>query len=150
MSVQTAPPTVPGYVNWFVKKVLRSPLHRVMSGNTMMMTVTGRKSGTKYVVVVRYVRDGDAVTCYTDSKWWINLRGGAPVDMLIAGETQRGIATPITDVAVVAENLSKFLHAMPSDSKYYGVGRNADGTPNAEEIRKAAAITTMVRIVPAT
>ena len=148
MATTTTPPTVPGYVNTLIKGLLRSPLHRVMSKNTMLMTVTGRKTGKQYVVVVRYVRDGERIVCYTDSKWWINLRGGAPVQMLIAGATVSGIAAPVEDPARVARSLSQFLHAVPGDSKYYGVRRGEDGAPNAEDIVGAAQYTTMVEITP--
>ncbi|MFG1795538.1 nitroreductase/quinone reductase family protein [Nocardia sp. NPDC049149] len=146
MTTTVAPPTVPGYVNWFVTRLLRSPLHRVMSGNTMLLTVTGRKSGRRYVVVVRYVRVGAVVTCFTDSKWWINLRGGAPVEMLIGGRTVSGIATAVEDRALVVAGLSEFLHVTPGDSKYYGVRRDADGSPNLDDIRGAGEYATMIRI----
>jgi hypothetical protein len=146
MTATATPPTVPGYVNWLVKRLLRSPLHRFLSRNTMLLTYTGRKSGRSYVVAVRYVRHGDLVTCYTDSKWWINLRGGAPVQMLIAGDTVRGIATPVEDRATVAASLSEFLRATPGDSKYYGVRRGADGQPHSDDIRTAAQYTTMIQI----
>jgi F420H(2)-dependent quinone reductase len=149
MAATTAPPTVPGYVNWLVKRILRSPLHRVMSKNTMLLTFTGRKSGKQYTVAIRYVREGDHVVCYTDSKWWINLRGGAPVHMLIAGRSLAGIATPVEDRARVAQSLSAFLHAMPGDSKYYGVRRTAEGLPDPGDIDAAAQYTTMVEIAPA-
>jgi hypothetical protein len=146
MTTTAAPPTVPGYVNWLIKRLLSSPLHRLMSTNTMLLTFAGRKSGKKYTVAVRYVRTGDVVTSYTDSKWWINLRGGAPVEMLIAGRTLRGTATPVEDRATVARSLSEFLHATPGDSKYYGVGRDADGLPNPEDVSAAAEYTTMIEI----
>lgn len=146
MAATTALPTVPGYVNWLVKRMLRSPLRRVMSKNTMLLTFSGRKTGKRYTIAIRYVRDGDHVVCYTDSKWWINLQGGAPVQMLIAGRSLAGIATPVEDRARVAQSLSAFLHAMPGDSKYYGVRRNADGLPNSEDIAAAAQYTTMVDI----
>jgi F420H(2)-dependent quinone reductase len=148
MTTTAAPPTVPGYVNWFIKRLLRSPLHTLMSKNTMLLTFSGRKSGNRYTVAVRYVRAGDVVTCYTDSKWWINLRGGAPVEMLIAGRTRLGTAIPVEDRATVARSLSEFLHATPGDSKYYGVRRNADGLPNSEDVSAAAEYTTMIGIAP--
>jgi F420H(2)-dependent quinone reductase len=146
MTTTTALPTVPGYINRLVKGVLRSPLHRVMSKNTMLLSFTGRKSGKEYVVAIRYLRDCERVVCFTDSKWWLNLRGGAPVEMLIAGRKLRGIATPVEDCATVARSLSEFLHAMPGDSKYYGVRRNADGLPNLNDIAEAAQHTAMVEI----
>jgi hypothetical protein len=62
MTTTAAPPTVPGYVNRLIKRLLSSPLHRLMSTNTMLLTFAGRKSGKKYTVAVRYVRTGDVVT----------------------------------------------------------------------------------------
>lgn len=139
------PPTVPGYVNWVVKRLLRSPIHPLMSKKTMLLTFTGRRTGRRYVAVVRYIRQGDLVSCYTDSKWWINLRDRATVELLIAGRTATGSAEVVTDPATVADSLSEFLHAMPRDSKYYGV-RRVDGLPDTGDIARAAKRTTLVRI----
>ncbi|WP_280276839.1 nitroreductase/quinone reductase family protein [Nocardia wallacei] len=141
-----APPTVPSYVNWTVKRLLRSPLHSVMSKNTMLLNFTGRKSGNRYVAVVRYVRQHDSVLCYTDSKWWINLRGGAPVDVLIGGRTVHGVATAVEEPGLVAESLSEFLHVMPADSKYYGVRRDTHGAPVPGDIVAASERTKLIRI----
>lgn len=139
-------PTVPGYVNWVFKRLLRSPLHRFVSQNTMLLAFAGRKTGNHYVAVVRYIRRDDLVICYTDSKWWINLRGGAPVQMLIAGRKVRGIATPVEDRATVAASLWEFLQTTPGDAKYYGVRRSADGRPCGDDIRRAAQYTAMIEI----
>ncbi|MFD4354677.1 nitroreductase/quinone reductase family protein [Nocardia sp. NPDC058518] len=142
----TTPPTVPGYVNWVVKRLLRSPAHRVMSKTTMLLTFAGRQTGNRYVAVVRYLRQGELVSCYTDSKWWINLRDEPAVELLIAGRRMTGIATVVEDPAVIADSLSEFLHTMPGDSKYYGVRRNAQGLPRADDIAEAAKHTRLIRI----
>ena len=34
--------------NLFVASMLRSPLHGLLSGSVMLITVTGRKSGRRY------------------------------------------------------------------------------------------------------
>ncbi|WP_067701678.1 hypothetical protein [Nocardia jejuensis] len=149
MTTTATPPTVPSYVNWIVKRLLRSPFHRIMSRNTMELTFTGRKSGKQYTAVVRYVRSENAITCYTDSKWWINLQGGAPVEMLIGRRVVFGTATVIKDPESVAESLAGFLAATPGDSKYYGVRRTPEGLPQRDDIHAAAQYTTVVRIVPA-
>ena len=39
--------------------VLRSPLHRMLSDSTMIITYTGRKSGQTFSTPVNYVRDGN-------------------------------------------------------------------------------------------
>ncbi|WP_040859121.1 hypothetical protein [Nocardia niigatensis] len=146
MSTANSPVTVPGYVNAIVRTLLRSPFHRLMSRNTLLMSFTGRKTGKRYTVVVRYFPEGDVLNCYTDSKWWRNLRGGAPVDLLLAGRTRPAIATAVTDPTAVAASLGAFLTAVPGDSKYYGVRRRDDGAPDPDDILAAARYTTLVRI----
>jgi hypothetical protein len=39
--------------------ILRSPLHRVLSKSTLLITLSGRKSGKLYTLPVNYVREGD-------------------------------------------------------------------------------------------
>ncbi|MEC3954044.1 hypothetical protein VMT65_13485 [Nocardia sp. CDC153] len=148
MTTTATPPTVPGYVNVMVKALLKSPFHRVMSKNTMLLEFVGRKTGKRYTAIVRYFPEGETITCYTDSKWWQNLRGGAPVSMLLAGRTVRGIATPITDRTAVASSLGAFLTEMPGDSKYYGVRNRDDGLPDPDDVISAAQYTTLIRIKP--
>ena len=45
--------------NSFIAWLLRSPLHGLLSGNTLLITVTGRKTGRPITTPVNYVRDGD-------------------------------------------------------------------------------------------
>jgi hypothetical protein len=48
--------TVQPYGSW----ILRLSLHGAMSGPTMLLTYTRRRSGRTYTTPVNYVRDGDA------------------------------------------------------------------------------------------
>jgi hypothetical protein len=146
MPTTSAPPTVPGYVNRLIKALLRSPLHPIMSKNTMLLSYVGRRSGKDYVVAVRYLRDGNRLSCYTDSRWWINFRGGAPVRMRVAGQSMTGVALPVTDATTVSRRLSEFLNQMPADAKYYGVRRDAVGRPVIADIAAAAERTTLIEI----
>jgi len=54
------------WYNPIMKWILGSPLHRVVSKSTMLVTFTGRKSGKQYTIPVNYVREGDVfyVTSY--------------------------------------------------------------------------------------
>ncbi len=45
--------------NPVVIRLLRSPLHGVMSGYTMLITFTGRRSGKEYTTPISDVRDGE-------------------------------------------------------------------------------------------
>ena len=56
--------------------VLRSPLHRVMSGKYLLLSFTGRKSGRRYTTPLAYLAKGDDLLMTTDSPWWRNLRRG--------------------------------------------------------------------------
>jgi deazaflavin-dependent oxidoreductase (nitroreductase family) len=100
----------PSKSNRFVTFMLRSPLH-VFMGGIMLITVTGRKSGRAITTPVNYVRDGDTllITSKVDRTWWKNLRGGAPVTLLINGKTYQAHATVIEDRATVEHELLRFF-----------------------------------------
>ena len=48
-------------VNPFMKWLLKSPLHGLVSSHYMLITVKGRKSGKLYTTPVEYGHDGDAL-----------------------------------------------------------------------------------------
>ena len=84
-------------VNPVVRAVLRSPLHRFMSGRLAVITVTGRRSGRELSFPVSYERVGERVTIaagLADQKlWWRNLTGaGAPVRLRLRGQDRIGHA----------------------------------------------------------
>jgi hypothetical protein len=82
--------------NLAVRGLLRTPLHRAVSGQLALITVTGRRSGRRFTFPVGYRRDGDRVTVqvgWPERKvWWRNLRGGAPVSMRLRGVERSGHA----------------------------------------------------------
>jgi deazaflavin-dependent oxidoreductase (nitroreductase family) len=82
------------FINPIVKTVLRSPAHRPLSGNTMLITVEGHKTGHKYTTPVNYVRDGDELTVVSrrDRTWWRNVSGGAPITVRLRGRVLTGRA----------------------------------------------------------
>ncbi|WP_158886602.1 nitroreductase/quinone reductase family protein [Amycolatopsis anabasis] len=145
----TANPTVPRFVNVFVRALLRTPAHRLMSRNTMLLSFTGRKTGKAYTVPVSYCREGEAIICFTDSGWWKNLRGGAPVTVTVAGRRLHGVGEFVeqSHPAAVA-SLRDFLLKTPRDAKYHGVTLGPDGTPDAEDLERAARTGRMIRINP--
>ena len=68
--------------NDFVVLALRSPFH-VLRGETMLLTVTGRKTGRKITLPVNYDRDGDDLWILSsrDRTWWRNLLHGGAVEV---------------------------------------------------------------------
>jgi F420H(2)-dependent quinone reductase len=56
-------------LNVGVGLLLRSPLHGLVSGRIMLLTVTGRRSGRLFTVPVSYLRHGGGFFCFTSGRW---------------------------------------------------------------------------------
>jgi deazaflavin-dependent oxidoreductase (nitroreductase family) len=126
---------------------LKTPLHGLVSGNTMLITFTGRKSGKQYTTPVGYIRDGDTVICLTHSRWWKNLEGGAKVSLRIRGRDVQGLAQPVADdVPRIAEGLRKFLVQVPSWARFYDITLDEEGAPKAADLERAAASAILIEI----
>jgi len=83
-------------VNPGATAILRSRLHPLLSGSLTLVTVTGRKTGREYTFPVLYELDGDRVTIDVAwpqrKRWWRNLRGGAPIGLVLRGAERTGHA----------------------------------------------------------
>jgi hypothetical protein len=91
-------------MNPVVGAVLRSPAHRLLSGQLALITVTGRVSGREYTIPVLYQRNGDAVQIEVGwperKRWWRNLAGaGGDVTVRLGGEERTGHAVARGDEA---------------------------------------------------
>jgi deazaflavin-dependent oxidoreductase (nitroreductase family) len=131
-----------------MKWLLRSPLHGLISGNMLLITVTGRKSGKQYTTPVSYLRNGNTllVTSSHDRTWWRNLRGGAPVTVRLQGQNRRGWAEAIEREQAIAAGLLAYLQQVPRLARYYGVTLDPDGQPNVEDVERVAQDKVIVRL----
>lgn len=69
-----------------MKALLRSPLHRLLSGALMLLTYTGRKTGKQYTIPIGYFAwDTDELMAFSSARWWTNMRDGKPVTLLVKG-----------------------------------------------------------------
>jgi deazaflavin-dependent oxidoreductase (nitroreductase family) len=124
--------------NGFVKFFLRTPLH-VFMGKTMLITVTGRKTGKKYTAPVGYYRDGDTLWVLSgrDRTWWRNVKGGADVEMHIRGKDVSGFAEAVLDENEVTSQLGDYVKHVPMAAKPMGV-RMKNGKPHPEDTARLA------------
>ena len=101
--------------NIFVGGILRSPFHRLLSKNTMLITFTGRLSGKRYTTPVNYLLIGDvlSVVSQRDRTWWRNLRGGSLVTLQLNGEKVRGRAVVVEDDEGIHQHLLAYLQQAP-------------------------------------
>lgn len=94
----------------------------------------GRRTGRRYELPVQYARHADRVWilpaapgCKT---WWRNLRGGAAVDLVLAGHDRHGHATVIVPgQPEFTEGLTAYLTAHPSARRALGLPSHASPSP---------------------
>jgi deazaflavin-dependent oxidoreductase (nitroreductase family) len=132
------------WYNGIIKWWLRSPFHRSISSNMMLITYIGRKSGKQYAPPVNYLRieNDDGVTFLTSSlrnrTWWRNLRGGAPVTIRLQGKDHIATAEVIEDDEGVAENLMIYLSKLPDTARFFQVNLDTNRQPVPADVALAA------------
>lgn len=127
-------------INPVVKFILRSPLHGLMSGNTLLLGFKGRKSGKMYSTPVSYHAVDGHVHCFTEikSNWWRNLMQADEVGLTLRGRRILGKPTVLMDGSTQVQTaLHDFLIATPRDASHAGVALDVDGRPIASDIAEA-------------
>jgi deazaflavin-dependent oxidoreductase (nitroreductase family) len=144
-----APPDwVVAAVNPILTRLLRSPLHSLVSDQLLLFTVNGRRSGEEYTVPVGYEQEDDALFVTTHhTNWWKNVRGGAPVTVHVRGERRHGTAEAIRDDERVAEHVHAVLRSHgPESARRVGVELDGDRLPTMAELRDTVEGVVLVRI----
>lgn len=124
--------------NTFPTLILTSPAHPMMSGKYAIIEFTGRKSGRRYQAPIAYVERDGRLLLSTDSPWWKNLRGGAPVTVVLRGRRVTGAGLAITDRTRAAAILRALVDAIPSYAKPAEL-EVRDGRVSDQEIARAIA-----------
>lgn len=143
-AVQTTQPRKPPskrlmrVMNVVPRVLLRTPLHRAMSGSVLLLTFSGRRSGKRYTTPMSYVREGDEIFMSTEAPWWRNLEGGVEVAVRMRGKVLSGIAESVTDEDEVVEGLKTIVRLYPGYSRFIGVTVYEDGRPKEETVVRAA------------
>ncbi len=136
--------------NDLVAFALRSPLHHLL-GDTLLITVTGRKTGRKISLPVNYYRDGESLWILSnrDRTWWRNLLHGGEVMLRLHGHDLCGSGEVIEDEPRVAAGLAEYIRRLPATAHYLNV-RVENGVPNCDDLSRLAKDRVFVRIrVPA-
>lgn len=140
------------WYNPIIGAILRSPLHGLMSGNTVLLSYIGRKSGKTYSLPVNYAEDGDVLWIISsrDRTWWRNLRSadhtGVPVQLWLRGQERRGLAQALEDPAEVAAGLAVYFSRLPRAAKYLHIPTGPSGQPESTALNQAAQERVTVRI----
>ena len=119
------PDTLFPFINRFMRILLNSPLHGLMSGSVLVVYYTGRKTDRRRWTPVRYVRQSDStVACLTgrETGWWPNFLEPRDVWLQLGGRrlAARAHAHP-NDAQRKAEVLREVLRRFPADAPYHGI-----------------------------
>ena len=136
-------------INPFVSVILRSPLHRLLSGRMLLLTFTGRKTGKQYTIPVGYTPEGDTLTLFSSYSWYKNLRGGHPVVVHLQGQGRTGRAEVIEDREAVVETTEHLVanYGPKEASTRIGLALDIDPAPTPEELAEAMEGHVVIRII---
>jgi hypothetical protein len=154
-AAHTAAPPLPVAIrvlrrfNPLIAALLRSPLHRIVSRNLLLLTYVGAKSGVSRTLPLSYVEVGSRLyLCTRSSLWWRSLRNGRTVALRLRGRHES--ATPVVVDLATAEALDAlraFLTANPKTGEMlYQVRAGTDGRPVEDDLRREVLRSIVVRL----
>jgi hypothetical protein len=113
----------------------------------MLLSYEGRTTGRAYTIPVGYVPWGDdEVVSFSTHRWWVNLREGRPVTVVVRG--RRREALPIVEEAIErrAELLEELVRRHgPRTARTLYLGLPPDRAPTSAEALEAAGRLAVVR-----
>lgn len=132
-------------VNVPMRAVLSLPFPTPLSGNLMLISYTGRKTGKAYRQPVSYARDGDTLLTPGGGRWTVNLAGGRAVRLRLRGRDVPARADLVSDPGEVERLLGVIAAGNPRATRFIPIPRRADGRLDPDAL--GAAISHGFRIV---
>ena len=125
--------------NPFVTMILRSPLHRILSSQVLLLTFAGRKTGKLFTIPVYYTREGDTLTLFSSKGWYKNLRGGRPVMVHLEGRQRTGRAEVIEERETVVQAAERLVakYGLKEAGRRIGLGLDISPQPTKDELAAA-------------
>ena len=114
-------------VNVPMRAVLSLPFATPLSGNLMLISYTGRKSGKAYRQPVSYVRDGDVLLTPGGGRWTLNLADGRPTRIRLRGRDTPARPELVTDPAELERLLGVITEKNPRAARFIPIPRRPDG-----------------------
>ncbi len=124
-------------MNPIMKGLLRSPLHRLLSGTLMLVTYMGSKTGKQYTIPIGYFAWGQGeLMSFSSARWWTNLRSSPPVTLLLKGRRVQAIPTVIEQREAVIDTLEEFIKRLGSRAaRRLPIGLPRDREPTRTDLR---------------
>jgi hypothetical protein len=132
-------------VNVPMRAMLSLPFPTPLSGNLMLVSYTGRKTGKAYLQPVSYARDDGTLLTPGGGRWTLNLTGGRTVRLRLRGRYVPARADLVSDPAEVERLLGVIAEGNPRATRFIPLPRRPDGRLEPEAL--SAAIEHGFRIV---
>jgi hypothetical protein len=135
-------------INPFVCAILRSPFHRLLSGQVLLLTYAGRRSGRRFTIPVGYMPDGDVLTVFSGQRWPRNLHDGATVTIELQGRRVTAHAEVVAEPAAVLAETERMIAALgaPQASIHIGIALDLEPPPSRDELARALQSRTIIRL----
>lgn len=136
-------------INPMLAFLLHSPLHSLVSDQLMLLTITGRRTGTEYTFPVLYDRDGTTITVTSHgTSWWKNLRrGGQQVTVWLKGDECIGHAEVEEANQSVAVYVHEYLQRHGTNQAHrVGLDIPDERIPSIEQLEQAVDHVVLVTI----
>ncbi len=136
-------------LNPAIARLLRSPLHGLVSRDLLRLTYVGAKTGVTRTLPLSYVEHaGGIYLCTRSSLWARSLRTGRPVELHFRGRrvTAKPVALdPSSNEAF--EAFRAFLTRNPKTGEMlYDVRRGPDRRPIEEDLRREVLSSVLIRL----
>jgi len=123
------------YSSPFVRFVLATPLHRIMSSRLMILRFTGRKTGRSYTTPVSYVLDGNSLLVPAGGAWRRNLEAGPRASVRLRG-AWRTVTAEVVREPALADLLLGMIQKNPAIGVFTGIRLRSDGRLDASALER--------------
>jgi hypothetical protein len=124
-------------VNIPMRKILGLPFPTPLGGRLMLVTLTGRRTGTTYHQPVSYVRDGSTLLTPGGGKWKLNLQSGRAETIRLKGRDVTARPEIVHDTHEVDRLLTIMTSANPSVARFIPIPRDTDGRFDHDKLSTA-------------
>jgi len=135
------------FINPFVRVILKSPIHFILSHQILLFRVIGRKSKKIYEIPASYAHINDELVCVTlrENLWWKNFIDIENQDIYFKGKKiNKKISINFSDENFVRTKLKELIEHNPIDAFFAGVKLDRNKVPNSEDLDKAAKLHTVI------
>jgi|TARA_B100001113_G_scaffold348686_1_gene342909 hypothetical protein len=135
------------FINPFVRVILKSPIHFILSHQILLFRVIGRKSKKIYEIPASYAHINDALVCVTlrENLWWKNFIDIEDQEIYFKGKKiNKKISINFSDDNFVRTKLKELIEHNPIDAFFAGVKLDRNKVPNSEDLDKAAKLHTVI------